>query len=127
MTAAARDASYIAYPRLDAYGDGGFRIDGERRGGSILIVNGEVLSWPAASLAAADVDAFAPVFDAAPRPELVLFGVGARMAPPRHDVQARFRDAAIGLEFMDTGAACRVYATLVGEGRHIAAALIAVE
>lgn len=116
----------VGYPRLDAYGDGGFRIAGARHAGSVLVLNGAVHAWAPAALAAADAAAFDPVFAADPRPDLVLFGVGARMAPPPATTMARFREAAIGLEFMDTAAACRVYASLVGEGRRFAAALIAV-
>jgi len=32
--------------------------------------------------------------------------------------------ARVGFEVMDTGAACRTYNVLVGEGRNVAAALI---
>lgn len=118
------------YPMIDAYGDGGFRFDGERYEGSQLIINGAIAPW---DLGAAQADAralSAPAFDAIfaadPQPELILFGCGARMVHPPEPLLARCRETAIGLEVMDTSAACRVYATLVGEGRHIAAALIAV-
>ena len=58
------------------------------------------------------------------KPELVIFGSGARLkfAPPvflRSLMAAR-----IGIETMDTLAACRTYNILAGEGRHVVAALI---
>ena len=31
---------------VDAFGDGGFRINGERREGSVLLFAGKVLAWP---------------------------------------------------------------------------------
>lgn len=119
--------AFIAFPRLEAYGDGGFRLDGARREGSILILNGAVEAWDVTAPGDLALDHFAAVFAADPAPELVLLGMGARMAAPPAEVRTRFREAAIGLEFMDTGAACRLYQTLVGEGRLLAAALIAVE
>ncbi len=115
-----------ARARLDAYGDGGFRIAGVRHDGSVLIINGVAQPWPVLALADAAPDAFDRVFAADPAPDLVLLGTGARLIPPREALLARFRDAAMGLEFMDTGAACRVYATLAADGRRVAAALIAV-
>lgn len=117
----------IVFPRLDAYGDGGFRFDRARVEGSVLIINGVVAPWPVAALAEATAARFDPVLAADPKPQFVLFGMGPRMGAPAPAVSARLRDAAIGLEFMDTGAACRAYAMLVGEGRRLAAALIAVD
>jgi len=57
-------------------------------------------------------------------PEIVLLGTGAmqRFPPPR--INAPLLRARVGLEVMDTRAACRTYNILVGEGRNVAAALI---
>jgi uncharacterized protein len=61
---------------------------------------------------------------AATQPELVIFGSGSRLrfAPPafmRGLMQKR-----IGVETMDTLAACRTYNILAGEGRQVIAALL---
>lgn len=58
------------------------------------------------------------------QPELVIFGSGTRLrfAPPafmRALMQKR-----IGVETMDTLAACRTYNILAGEGRQVLAALL---
>jgi len=58
------------------------------------------------------------------RPEVLLLGSGARQVFPPHELLARVHAARIGVEIMDTGAACRTYNVLVGEGRAVAAALI---
>ncbi len=57
-------------------------------------------------------------------PELVLLGTGAnhRFIHPR--LSRALIEANIGLECMDTAAACRTYNILMSEGRHVAAALI---
>jgi uncharacterized protein len=58
--------------------------------------------------------------------EFLLLGVGARNAQPPRPVRDALARAGIGLEFMDTPAAARLYNVLTSEGRRLAAALIAV-
>ena len=57
-------------------------------------------------------------------PEIVLLGTGEtqRFLHPR--ITAPLHRARVGLEVMDTRAACRTYNILVAEGRNVAAALI---
>jgi len=57
-------------------------------------------------------------------PELVLVGTGTRLVFPRHEIMTLLPLRGIGLEFMDTGAACRAYNFLLGEDRRVAAALL---
>ncbi|MDH3948954.1 MAG: MTH938/NDUFAF3 family protein [Gammaproteobacteria bacterium] len=57
-------------------------------------------------------------------PELVLLGTGARQQFPAMDILTTFHRAQIGIEVMDTAAACRTFNILVAEGRHVAAALL---
>jgi uncharacterized protein len=55
---------------------------------------------------------------------LVIFGSGARLRfPPPAWLQALMRQR-IGIETMDTQAACRTYNILAGEGRSVLAALV---
>jgi uncharacterized protein len=58
------------------------------------------------------------------RPELVLFGSGTRLRFPRPEWLQALVALGIGLETMDTAAACRTYNILAGEGRHVVAALL---
>jgi uncharacterized protein len=57
-------------------------------------------------------------------PEIVLLGTGATQRFPHPALTAPLLDAHVGIEVMDTRAACRTYNILVGEGRPVAAALI---
>ena len=61
---------------------------------------------------------------AATQPELVIFGSGSRLrfAPP--GFMRALMHKRIGLETMDTLAACRTYNILAGEGRQVIAALL---
>src|SRR3989344_818958 len=53
-------------------------------------------------------------------PEVVLIGTGRTLRFPRPSVLAGLVSAGIGHEIMDTGAACRTYNVLMGEGRRVA-------
>ena len=118
----ARDA-----PQVDAYGDGGFRLSGARHEGSVLILQDEARSWPVTSMAELTPDSFADVLAAGRRDvEFVLLGTGKTNALPPKAVREALQRAGIGLEFMDTAAAARVYNVLTAEGRRLACALIAV-
>ncbi|MBU3735478.1 MAG: hypothetical protein FGM62_00730, partial [Methylobacterium sp.] len=57
-------------------------------------------------------------------PELVLLGTGLRHCFAHPRLSRALSEAGIGLECMDTAAACRTYNILMSEGRHVAAALI---
>lgn len=114
-------------PSVDAYGQGGFRLSGERHEGSVLIVQDEARHWPVSSLAELTPEALSPVFDAGrAHVEFVLLGAGAVNALPPRAVRDALQRAGIGLEFMDTPTAARLYNVLTAEGRRVAAALIAV-
>ena len=56
--------------------------------------------------------------------ELVILGTGRRQKFPPAAWLAPFVHARIGLESMDTAAACRTYNILAGEGRRVLAALL---
>jgi len=58
------------------------------------------------------------------QPQVLLLGSGARQVFPPPELLAPLYAARVGFEVMDTGAACRTYNVLVGEGRQVAAALI---
>jgi uncharacterized protein len=118
----ARDA-----PQVDAYGDGGFRLSGARHEGSVLILNDEARAWSVASMAELTPEAFDPVIAAGREAvEFVLLGTGGANALPPRPVREALQRAGIGLEFMDTPSAARLYNILTAEGRRLACALIAV-
>jgi uncharacterized protein len=57
-------------------------------------------------------------------PEVVLLGTGRSLRFPHPSLTQALVAAGIGLEVMDTQAACRTYAVLASEGRRVVAALI---
>lgn len=103
---------------VSGYGGGGFRVNGQRVEGSVLIFPDRWLAWSGAL----DPEALRPaIADAAT--EILLIGCGAEIAFIPADLRAAFRAAGKTVEPMDTGGACRTYAVLLAEGRRVAAAL----
>jgi uncharacterized protein len=98
-------------------------VNGQRFEGSLLVPwQGQVQAWSVADAAALEAAHFDAVL--ALRPELVIFGSGARL---RFIAPALYRGliaARIGFETMDTAAACRTYNVLAAEGRSVVAALL---
>ena len=116
-----------APPVIDAYGGGGFRIGETRWTGSILILQGQVRSWPVRTLAMltpGDLSMIAAL--GALEIEVLLLGTGPSMALAPKPVREAMFNAGVGLDAMSTPEACRMYNYLAGEGRRVAAALLAV-
>jgi len=57
-------------------------------------------------------------------PQVILLGTGARQVFPSAALLAAVWTRGIGIEVMDTGAACRTYNLLMGEGRAVVAGLM---
>jgi len=57
-------------------------------------------------------------------PELVIFGSGVRLRFPKPALLRALIERGIGVEAMDTAAACRTYNVLASEGRNVVAALL---
>lgn len=57
-------------------------------------------------------------------PALVIFGSGSRISFPRQEWLRSLIQARVGIETMDTAAACRTYNVLASERRRVVAALL---
>ncbi|MEZ0170298.1 Mth938-like domain-containing protein [Microvirga sp. TS319] len=111
---------------IDSYGNGGFRFADMSHRGSILALPSGIKAWPVGSMRELDDEALAPILAEAEEIDLLLFGTGAEIAAFPGRFRERFREAGIGLDVMQTGAAARTYNILLAENRKVAAALIAV-
>ncbi len=58
------------------------------------------------------------------QPELVLLGTGPQLTFPDQKILMGLHQQRIGVEVMDTAAACRTYNILMAEGRFVVAGLI---
>ncbi len=111
---------------IDAYGAGGFRFADMSHRGSILALPSGIKAWEPTSGQGLAPEDFALVFAEAADIELLLLGTGPDVIPVSETLRWRFREAAIRLDVMQTGAAARTYNILLAENRQVAAALIAV-
>jgi uncharacterized protein len=83
---------------------------------------GDIVPWGEAGfdgLTIADFDRLAEL-----QPELVIFGSGARLRFVAPGLLRTLMARRIGIETMDTAAACRTYNVLAGESRRVVAALL---
>jgi uncharacterized protein len=83
---------------------------------------GAVLPWDVPSFDALTAAHFERI--AALQPEVVIFGSGRRLRFAQPSLMRALIDRRIGVETMDTAAACRTYNVLVSEKRSVLAALI---
>lgn len=108
---------------ITSYGPGWIAIGGDRIEHSLVLdSDGERAEWPVRTFDELNEAHFAPL--AAQAPELVVFGSGGTTRFPRPAWIRPLIEAGIGVETMDTGAACRTYNILAGEGRRVIAALL---
>ena len=105
------------------YGEGWVEVNRARHHASLLVSPERLVTdWPAASVESLAADHMAAIVEMAP--EIVLIGTGAAFRFPEPALLAPLYKAGIGVEVMDTPAACRTYNILMGEGRNVVAALV---
>jgi len=105
------------------HGPDGVVVNGQEHRQSVVVPwQGAVVAWSAASFDALTEDHFKALADL--KPELVIFGSGARIRFAKPALLRPLIDARIGIETMDTPAACRTYNVLLAEGRTVVAALL---
>jgi uncharacterized protein len=113
------EISYNDSEPVDGYGPGFFRIGGK-------VVEGAVLTGPTGTHAWGgfdDVEALLALKDGV---DVLFIGVGAEVAHIPGPLRQRLEAEGLGVEAMDSPAACRTYNVLLSEGRRVALALIPV-
>ena len=114
---------FISVQSISGYGAGWVSVGQEKIASSIVLGSqGERFAWDCDRFESLGPAHFAQL--AALGTELVLFGSGSRLRFPRPEWLRPLIDQGIGLETMDTPAACRTYNILAGEGRRVAVALL---
>ncbi|MFY9642308.1 MAG: Mth938-like domain-containing protein [Rhodomicrobium sp.] len=107
------------------YPGGAFQFGGKRHRGALLISPGGFYEWHSADAGfdEAGLSAFLDMEEARGC-DLLLLGTGPKsfLLPAAFAAQVERRG--LGLEAMDTGAACRTYNVLLAENRHFLAALL---
>jgi uncharacterized protein len=115
-------ASIPAANTITAYGDDYVMVNGQRRESSSLITPEQILPWSVARFQDLKEEDFTSLTSLGA--DIVLLGTGARQRFPHPRLTAALGAARIGLEVMDSKAACRTYNILVAEERKVALALL---
>lgn len=102
---------------IDGYGPGFFRVGGTAH-------RGAVLTGPAGTTGWGGLDDAGPLLDLAARIDVLLVGTGPEIAHIPAGLRADLEAAGIGVEVMNSPAACRTYNVLLSEGRRAAVALL---
>ncbi|URI08825.1 Mth938-like domain-containing protein [Aquincola tertiaricarbonis] len=98
-------------------------VNGSAYTASVLVPwRGQPVAWPVADVPELTAAHFEQVL--ALQPELVIFGSGTRLRFVSPALQRALIERRIGVETMDTPAACRTYNVLASEGRSVVAALL---
>jgi len=108
---------------INGYEPGRVVVDGQSyREGLIVSPECIVEDWGPAAAAALTVEHIGALL--ALSPQVIVIGTGRRQVFPNPAVYAAATECGVGVEIMDTGAACRTYNIVMAEGRRIAAGLI---
>jgi uncharacterized protein len=108
---------------ISGYGPGWVGVNGEKIAHSVIVSSkGDRIPWPSSRFEDLGPEHFAQLaqLDA----EVVIFGSGSRIRFPKAAWLQPLLAKRIGIETMDTAAACRTYNILAQEGRSVAAALL---
>ena len=108
---------------VTGYGPGFIEVNKSPHHGHLLLVpDAPARTWQAAGFEALRREDFDALLDL--RPEIVLLGTGKRQRFPHPRLTGGLARAGVGIEVMDTAAACRTYNILMSEGRRVLAAFL---
>ena len=98
-------------------------VAGRQHSGNVVVpAKGEIRLWSAPDFAGLEPQHFDEL--AASAPELVIFGSGGRLRFVAPALLRGLIERRIGIETMDTAAACRTFNVLISEGRSVVVALL---
>jgi uncharacterized protein len=108
---------------IRAYGEGQVTVGGQVYRRSLILSPERLIEdWRPQQVGELTEQDLRPLHELGP--EIVLLGTGVSLSFPAARITAGLLAAGIGVEVMDTAAACRTYNILLSEGRQVAAALL---
>lgn len=104
---------------IDGYGPGFFRVGGTVFHGPVCVTETGVRSW-------GGLDDTQPLLDLLGEVDVIFLGTGTEIAHIPTALRSVLEEAGIGVETMNSPAACRTFNVLLSEGRRVAVALLPV-
>ena len=109
--------------QFTGYGAGYVAVNNQRYTTNVLVTPGrDVSAWNVERFEALTAQDFEKLLEL--NPEIVIFGSGETLRFPHPQLTRALQSRSVGVEVMDTRAACRTYNILVAEGRQVVAALL---
>lgn len=113
------EITYGSALAIESYGPGFFRVGPHVLRGSSLVTPWDAGVWGGFDDTAGPLSLIGKI-------DVLLVGTGPDIAPIPRSFRQALEAAGIGVEPMNSPAACRTYNVLLGEGRRVAAALLPV-
>ena len=118
----AQDRPHQGYV-ITSYDSDSISINGKVFSQSLIIAANQLQqSWELKSIEALQENHINQILSF--QPELIILGTGDSLVFPATETYSAIINLGIGVDFMDTGAACRTYNILMSEGRNVVAGLI---
>ena len=114
-----QDEGYV----ITAYDDNSVSINGKPFSQSLIVSTTQLNDdWNLTSIESLQTSHIEQILTL--KPELIIIGTGDKLIFPAVEVYAAIIQQGLGVDFMDTGAACRTYNILMSEGRDVVAGLV---
>jgi uncharacterized protein len=116
------DENQAAY-QIHAYKPGFIQVNETTLTQSIIVSTSQLITdWAPQSLSELTAKDLKIILTL--KPTILLIGTGATLSFPAVELYGELLNQGIGVEIMDTSAACRTYNALTAESRNVVAALI---
>ena len=113
------EITYGSALAIESYGPGFFRVGNHVLRGACLVTPWDAGAWGGFEDTAAPLSLIGKI-------DVLLLGTGRDITPIPRDFRLALEAAGIGVEPMNSPAACRTYNVLLGEGRRVAVCLLPV-
>ena len=108
---------------IDRYDDESITINEKMFTQSLIVSNFQIIeNWPVNEINDLSNQSLQAIIEL--QPEVIIIGTGKQILFPRPENYSSVINMGIGIEFMNTGAACRTYNVLLSEDRKVAAGII---
>jgi uncharacterized protein len=108
---------------IRSYGPEGIQVGGSIYRGVLILTPRQIITdWGPVTVAALESWHMRTLIDL--HPEVIVLGTGPTQVFPDQSIFRLLMEQRIGIEVMDTGAACRTYNILMAEGRQVVAGLL---
>ena len=104
------------------YGSGFVSVNATRYEHSVIVLPDRLIDWQVARFEELTQETLQPL--ASLEVEIIVLGTGATLRFPPASALRPLQQAGIGVEVMDSQAACRTYNVLLAEDRRVCAAVI---